>query len=493
MIKDLLLDDFPIVRTTAVIGTCIAMSVNWELFPEEMLRTYFKIIVNDLSCDSSSSDVRCAVAKGLKVLLENPLTLPTLQGVLPKVQGLFHDISDSVRIAFCQLLLRVKKISAIKYFDIVPLDHLLARLEEDTAINKLIVTLIHNSYFPQQEMAHIWMARCLELIKTDRGASRILFQYVPSDIGIKSTVRFMGQCLKTIHTYIKAKISAKNICTLSSRRSSINKAIRLYEEMRIFDDPSVVAGVLDAVVIMYHAISSDIRKPENKERMKELVGQCTKYLGDLSIYYKDSPEWRSIYLLSSFMPACSVPTLGSLCFYRLKTLPSNAEYDDYITLLECLCNQGQGLQLLNLIQEWVEVGLLQKWKMAPPSPLPSKRRNTRGSRKSDSSGYDSSNEKCEQDNLSDICEKITSDKVIYLPKPELSAQLMNAVLNSYVCQKSLLKSNWDELKDFLNFTDILKKKIEESETKLLSSAECTFLKDLLFALLTIAVLLHGEV
>lgn len=52
--------------------------------------------------------------QGLKCLLENPLTVRCLVGVLPKLTGLFHDISENVRIAFCQLLLRVKKISAIK-------------------------------------------------------------------------------------------------------------------------------------------------------------------------------------------------------------------------------------------------------------------------------------------------------------------------------------------------------------------------------------------
>ncbi|GFX82789.1 hypothetical protein TNCV_1699081 [Trichonephila clavipes] len=34
MIKDLLLDDFPIVRSVTIIGLCIAMSLHWELFPE---------------------------------------------------------------------------------------------------------------------------------------------------------------------------------------------------------------------------------------------------------------------------------------------------------------------------------------------------------------------------------------------------------------------------------------------------------------------------
>ncbi|GFS93378.1 condensin-2 complex subunit G2 [Trichonephila clavipes] len=34
MIKDLLLDDFPIVRSVTIIGLCFAMCVHWELFPE---------------------------------------------------------------------------------------------------------------------------------------------------------------------------------------------------------------------------------------------------------------------------------------------------------------------------------------------------------------------------------------------------------------------------------------------------------------------------
>ncbi|XP_054717577.1 condensin-2 complex subunit G2-like [Uloborus diversus] len=150
MIKDLLIDEVADVRVVTVIGLCIAMSVNWELFPEEILKTYFKIIIEDLCYDSSSAEVRCAVAKGIKVLMENPLTYPTLQRILPKFHGLFHDVSDTVRVAFCQVLMRVKRISSIKYFNIVEPDHLLIRLEDDChAVSKAIVNLLSNSYFPK--------------------------------------------------------------------------------------------------------------------------------------------------------------------------------------------------------------------------------------------------------------------------------------------------------------------------------------------------------
>ena len=66
------------------------------------------------------------------------------------------------------------------------------------------------------------------------------------------------------------------------------------------------------------------------------------------------------------MPFSQVPSLSSLCFMRIKNLPPDAQESDYMTLLECLANQFQMLELLNILKEWIETGLSSSY-VPPPS------------------------------------------------------------------------------------------------------------------------------
>lgn len=52
--------------------------------------------------------------QGFSKLLENPLSHPLLRVLLPNLQSGFHDPSEKVKIAFCDLLLMVKKLKSIK-------------------------------------------------------------------------------------------------------------------------------------------------------------------------------------------------------------------------------------------------------------------------------------------------------------------------------------------------------------------------------------------
>ena len=48
---------------------------------------------------------------------------------LPQLAPLIHDTAERVRVAFIDLLCEIKTIRAIRFYDIVPIEHLLTRLE----------------------------------------------------------------------------------------------------------------------------------------------------------------------------------------------------------------------------------------------------------------------------------------------------------------------------------------------------------------------------
>ena len=54
------------------------------------------------------------VYQGLTGLLDNPLSHPFLKPILPEIRNAFHDVSEKVRLAMMDLLMKVKTLRTIK-------------------------------------------------------------------------------------------------------------------------------------------------------------------------------------------------------------------------------------------------------------------------------------------------------------------------------------------------------------------------------------------
>jgi hypothetical protein len=80
-----------------------------------------------------------------------------------------------------------QRIRGIKFWDVVPLDHLLARLEGETPGNAaLIVELLQSSYFPTDKSEATRVTRCLQMAQSQPRAARVFFrhlaQFVPGAV-----------------------------------------------------------------------------------------------------------------------------------------------------------------------------------------------------------------------------------------------------------------------------------------------------------------------
>src|SRR5690606_659433 len=93
---------------------------------------------------------RVTVIRGIERILGNPLTHNLLKQLLPSMSNLIHDTSETVRFAFTKLLLTVKGIHDMKFYEIVSTEHLLARLETETSkkIRRSLIKLLEETYFP---------------------------------------------------------------------------------------------------------------------------------------------------------------------------------------------------------------------------------------------------------------------------------------------------------------------------------------------------------
>ncbi|CAN0325026.1 unnamed protein product, partial [Discosporangium mesarthrocarpum] len=127
----LLEDGYPSVRAVAAKGVCQVLAVYWEMLPLPTTRGLLSRVMGRLALDASSPMVRLAATEGLSDLLDCPHSHGVLKAMLPGVSNLVHDSNKRVKVAFIGLLQKVKGIRAIKFYHVVPVDHLLARLAED--------------------------------------------------------------------------------------------------------------------------------------------------------------------------------------------------------------------------------------------------------------------------------------------------------------------------------------------------------------------------
>ena len=66
----------------------------------------------------------------------------------------------------------------LQFWQLVPVDHILARLEIDSpSIALRLVDLLFNSYFPENKPLDVQMSRAVQLIKSNIGAARKFYLY----------------------------------------------------------------------------------------------------------------------------------------------------------------------------------------------------------------------------------------------------------------------------------------------------------------------------
>ena len=116
-----------------------------------------------------------------------------------------------------------------KYWDICPVEHILARLEAEksTIICTKVVDLLYNSYFPIQEDEDTKIKRCICLVQQNQTASRKFYSFSPKFMPIHNQVKFMLAILVALKRNIKIKHGQK---TKYSNSTSPPMPDRKYKE-----------------------------------------------------------------------------------------------------------------------------------------------------------------------------------------------------------------------------------------------------------------------
>lgn len=420
----LLTDPCHLVRITAVKGTCSILNNYWLMIPSQIIKTIFQKLLSDLLCDASSAEVRTQVVKGLTLLLDNNDAVPFLKEVIPRISDSFDDISTCVRIAFVNLLLKIKALKIIKYWSVVPVNHLLHRLEDDVpAVCKLLTQLLLSSFHPTQREDQELLQRCLALLEENRGAARRFYQYASRTLDLPSTVHFILLIWRCFRNFILSKQSqdaateeghndcgdantgspassgrgapkggtsnrtrpqstrGPNIRTENEEnRDSGNKRSDDADddESSPLDNPVVIGGLLDTIVILWSTNAHRLAQPQNIKYLEALRVRISKSMPLFFKVFKDNNDVsQTLLYLSSFLPKSLVPTLVGHCLSRLRSLQQDEDNEDcYVTYINALCNWNRVDDVLELATDW----LVEGFNTALISSSKERRRSGRGVR-----------------------------------------------------------------------------------------------------------------
>ncbi|XP_070842311.1 condensin-2 complex subunit G2 isoform X1 [Chaetodon trifascialis] len=343
----LLNDPHPTVRSTATLGVCKILAKCWELLPPTVIADFLKKLVTDLAVDSSSPDVRCSVFKCLAIVLDNALSHPLLEKLLPTLKYSLHDTSEKVRIAFLDMLIKVKAVRAAKFWDVCNMDHLLARLAIDShSVSKRIVDLLFKSFFPVNDSEREWCCRCITLIQMNPIAARKFYLYAHKHTAPTNIIKLMLAIRRVLNSCIQADLSEMN---------DSNKENSAQAEPLLGKDTSVMARLLEVVVILWRSVEKALKQHE--EAQKYTFAKFGNVMAKYFQTFEDEQCTVPLIQLASFMPAAAVPTFSCGVLSRLRRMDPGAAPAQFSQLLDCMCSWGHAADILELVTDWLAEAL----------------------------------------------------------------------------------------------------------------------------------------
>ncbi|NXN31267.1 CNDG2 protein, partial [Nycticryphes semicollaris] len=349
---NLLEDPHPVVRSTGILGVTQITSKYWEMIPPTILADLLKKLTEELACDIASADVRCSVFKCIPLLLDNKLSHPLLEQLLPTVKCSLHDNSEKVRVAFVDMLLKVKATRAAKFWKICPMEHLLARLEVDSRpVSRRIVNLLFNSFFPTDHPEEVWCERCVTLIQMNSAAARKFYQYAYEYTAPTNIAKLMLTIRRCLNACIqKAKKESLDDSDDDDGESEKENTSVLNNVLSINDMASMVS-LLEITVILWRSIQKAL--DHNEEAKEYTIRKFASVLPEYFKVFKDERCMTPLVILASFMPPAAVPTFSCGVISRLRNIDNGADQSKYSTLIDCMCRWGQVGHIMELACDWL--------------------------------------------------------------------------------------------------------------------------------------------
>ena len=234
-------------------------------------------------------------------LLDAPQSHAVLRAVLPSLGNLIHDTNKTVRLAAVKMLLKIKAMKGIKYYHVVPVDHLKARLAEEGRISMKVSTLsddlfplqsdvatgltrlMINSFVPQgpQASALDQIQRTLNFLKEDPEAAIVFYANIADHLDINSVAKLVAMLLQCLSSAVETEKS-KNQSQIESEEESDDEPFLIASNTRL------MASISEALASMWESIRDDLECEENEAGLRCILKSFSgTVLTDILSYFEN--------------------------------------------------------------------------------------------------------------------------------------------------------------------------------------------------------------
>jgi condensin-2 complex subunit G2 len=295
----LLQDEDPHVRVAGSAAVAKILLVFWDAVPSTDIRMLLNHVVVQHASDTKSAVVRAGALNSITLLLlENPHSHGVLRPLLPSLGNLIHDKVEKVRLTAARMLHSIGK-AGIRYDNVVPVEHLTSRLEEEGhrnatgSIASALTSLLLDFYLPQGPAVTGTdvMERTLPFLEHYPAAAKFFYANLVHHLPIEAVVKLVSMLLLCLNAAVekeqeqdikkKSQQQQQKPRGRKSRRLSTSESDA--ENSNNSDDAgsalsashiSLMATLVEVIGILWQSIEFDLyHQPQNAVCKDFLLGK----------------------------------------------------------------------------------------------------------------------------------------------------------------------------------------------------------------------------
>ena len=196
-----------------------------------------------------------------------------------------------------KMLICIKRIAGIRFYHVVPVNHLTARLSDEsrihrtpkTAVAKELTALLLNSYFPQgpNVSANTQLQRTMTFLLTEPSAASVFYANLANHLEVESVVKFIGMLLACLESAVKED---QNQESKNSRKGKKRRRRQAEDEQSdsatsesqklSASNTALMASLTETIAVLWESIESDL-----SDSMNESTKELSKYFTESNLLH----------------------------------------------------------------------------------------------------------------------------------------------------------------------------------------------------------------
>lgn len=267
-----------------------------------------------------------------------------------------------MRAEFAALLVRIKSIRNIHFYDVVSVDDLLNRLIQDRdcpIVRKQLISLFLNSYFPQGVGGSSQVARSLALIKKNPEAAMVFYGSVVDQASVGSVCKLSALLLRCSLNFVSRKL--KKMQGVDDENEEDEDEEEGDEDGFSIVGQIVVLEVIASLLKSVHKnVMTDSRYSECKTFLAEQLS--IQSLESLLVAYSDDQPFNqealsSLWKIIGYLGEVSQGSLLERLVENLMSMDESSSKMLLNSLVDCLVKWDQLVFLVTKIEDF-----LSQWK-----------------------------------------------------------------------------------------------------------------------------------